>query len=457
MKQAKQKLVWFPTRAAMSERYDDIWFVTTETGWAVNSNGEILRTDDRGLSWTVQHSVRHEPIWMRSICFSEPGQGWAGAALDESEPTSRLQQAILYHTRDGEKWHRVHNLPDNAPPLICGLWPACNDVIYAAGTAQLDAGAHMMMTTDGGKTWQAWSMEEYASMLIDVYFPSPDRGWVVGGIVDLEKCPFKSSGNDMVNPNVVPVVLYTSDGCATWTNQVHDLLPSLPCGEWGWKIQFIDELNGFVSLESASRAAILKTCTGGKSWQVKTVQGNANIQGVGFANELHGWVGGWGPLVNNQYTGMSSVTYDGGNEWQHDDRIGKNINRFWFARGDAKTAGYSAGETVYQCRRVSPSAPPPPRSHQYVNFQASTTSGDAIAIKYHVPEKTRRVTVYVWDRFGKLVRRLLDQRDPAPGRHEVDWHGTGERGQPVPSGPYMLRLIEDGVAESVVISLVRKS
>ena len=37
----------------------------------------------------------------------------------------------------------------------------------------------MMKTVDGGESWTAWDMTPHASLLVDTYFTSPDRGWVV--------------------------------------------------------------------------------------------------------------------------------------------------------------------------------------------------------------------------------------------------------------------------------------
>ena len=45
-------LTWRATNAPpASSRTDDIWFSSARLGWAVNSNGQILRTSDGGDSW----------------------------------------------------------------------------------------------------------------------------------------------------------------------------------------------------------------------------------------------------------------------------------------------------------------------------------------------------------------------------------------------------------------------
>ena len=46
---------WRPTNAPLSSsRTDDIWFLDESTGWAVNSNGQIVLTEDAGRTWTQQ-------------------------------------------------------------------------------------------------------------------------------------------------------------------------------------------------------------------------------------------------------------------------------------------------------------------------------------------------------------------------------------------------------------------
>ena len=135
-------------------------------------------------------------------------------------------------------------------------------------------------------------MAEHATLLVDIFFTSPDRGWVVGG---------KASVPNPTRDDVKPVVLFTEDGGQTWVNRVANLQAEFPLGEWGWKIQFLDQRIGFISLESFRAGAILKTTDGGLTWTRKVIndaQSNANLEGIGFIDENHGWVGGWAPPIS---------------------------------------------------------------------------------------------------------------------------------------------------------------
>src|SRR5687767_13568758 len=94
-------LMWRKTNAPISSsRTDDIWFVSADVGWAVNSNGQILKTEDGGDSWTVQH--QDNSVYLRCVGFAGDRIGWAGS----------LRGTRLFHTTDGgANWAAVSNLP----------------------------------------------------------------------------------------------------------------------------------------------------------------------------------------------------------------------------------------------------------------------------------------------------------------------------------------------------------
>jgi photosystem II stability/assembly factor-like uncharacterized protein len=423
---------WQPTNAPVaSSRTDDIWFTNPQTGWAVNSNGQIVHTTDGGDSWAVQ---LHDPeLYFRCVGFASPTRGWAG--------TLTLPR-ILFETRNGgAAWTPVASLPANAPSAVCGMSVVNDRVVYLAGTNFPNRPPRMMKTTDGGATWSAWEMRPWASILIDTFFTSPERGWVVGGKTD---APVPTRNN------VKAVVLLTEDGGRTWVNRAADLLPQLPLGEWGWKIQFLNDRVGFVSLENFNAGAILKTTDGGQTWQrlpVNDPQGNANLEGVGFLDENHGWVGGWGDRDFQRLS--TSETTDGGRTWRDANEVGKALNRFRFF-GNPVTVGYASGQTVYKYS----SQPAAPAHAQTAAPRRTTLLGDnqplrvsgPIRLPLTVPAGAGRFTVRVWGRFGDLVATPVDERNPAAGPQTVEWNpGNQERGY------YIVRVTADGTSESQLV------
>lgn len=438
-------LTWRATNAPMADqlrgkRYDDVWFVTPDLGWGVNSDGKILRTTDGGASWDQQfHDQR---TYFRCLGFASETRGWAGTL---SGP------ARLLETRDGATWNAVTNLPEDAPKMICGLTVVNESVVYASGTNYPfpfsdNPPPAMMKTVDGGATWTALDMTSHASLLVDIYFTTPQSGWVVGGKAD-PAIPAGPEGRD----NIKPVVLFTEDGGQTWVDRVADLQDVFPFGEWGWKIQFLDEHIGFISLENFNDGAILKTTDGGNRWtrlEIDDPQQNANLEGVGFVDETLGWVGGWGTPAF--VGGQSSATSDGGESWSDANEIGKFINRFRFLDSPV-TVGYAAGATVYKYSDQPVPAPAPmavsPESAaiRLLESEAETDGGRRVRIPVIIPDNSSRIAVNVWERFGRHVGELLDESNPAAGARTVEWDATGH------SGSFIVRVTVDDNSESQIV------
>lgn len=438
-------LTWRATNAPMADqlrgkRYDDVWFVTPDLGWGVNSDGKILRTTDGGASWDQQfHDQR---TYFRCLGFASETRGWAGTL---SGP------ARLLETRDGATWNAVTNLPEDAPKMICGLTVVNESVVYASGTNYPfpfsdNPPPAMMKTVDGGATWTALDMTSHASLLVDIYFTTPQSGWVVGGKAD-PAIPAGPEGRD----NIKPVMLFTEDGGQTWVDRVADLQDVFPFGEWGWKIQFLDEHIGFISLENFNDGAILKTTDGGNRWtrlEIDDPQQNANLEGVGFVDETLGWVGGWGTPAF--VGGQSSATSDGGESWSDANEIGKFINRFRFLDSPV-TVGYAAGATVYKYSDQPVPAPAPmavsPESAaiRLLESEAETDGGRRVRIPVIVPDNSSRIAVNVWERFGRHVGELLDESNPAAGARTVEWDATGH------SGSFIVRVTVDDNSESQIV------
>ena len=302
-------------RPVSSSRTDDIWFLDPDRGWAVNSNGQILHTEDGFNTW--QEQLLDEEAYFRCIGFASATRGWAGTLT----PRSRR----LFETSDGgTTWTVVSGLPANAPLKVCGLSVVSEDVVYASGSNEPDEPARIMRTVDGGASWQGFDMAEHATLLVDTLFVDANNGWVVGGRAAQPPDPNAVTEIEK-RAHVQAVVLRTRDGGQTWTDQAESIRDQLPLGEWGWKIHFVDERLGFVALESFERGAILKTVDGGDNWTrigINDPQGNANLEGVGFVSENVGWVGGWGPGPDHFSLGSSSATTDGGATWQDANNIG---------------------------------------------------------------------------------------------------------------------------------------
>lgn len=428
-------LQWRPTNAPVaSSRTDDIWFADPQVGWAANSNGEIVHTRDGGESWARQ--FHDADVYFRCLGFASPLRGWTGTLTSGK---------TFFETRDGGAlWTPVTNLPAGAPSAICGMSVVDEHVVFAAGTNFPNRPPALLKTTDGGATWTARDMKPFADLLIDVFFTSAREGWVVGG---------RTTEPVATRANVRPVVLRTEDGGESWVNRVAEIQDDFPLGEWGWKIQFLNASVGFVSLENFTQGAILSTADGGATWTrhgVNDPQQNANLEGVGFVDEKHGWVGGWGDASFEQLS--SSETLDGGLTWRDANEIGKAINRFRFF-GQPVSVGYASGETVYKysSEPIAVSlAPVVRRGAIFESLEPAEVTGVAV-VPVSVPPDAGRLTVRIWDRFGDPVRVLVDETNPAPGARELRWDGTTDDGGVAGPGHYIWRVTVDDRSESRLV------
>lgn len=462
------ELTWRPISEELAEsRYDDIWFLNPELGWAVNSEAKVLKTENGGITWSSTLPIPGAR-YLRCVGFASESRGWIGG-------TSPPKQ--LFETRDGGATWTLVTLPAEAPQMVCGLSVVNENVVYASGTNHnhdhpniMNREPRMMRTMNGGESWEPWDMKAHASLLVDTYFATPERGWVVGGKAQPDAgAPPPSSQQPGCHPgwaerwNIKPVVLYTEDGGRTWVNKVAGLQDEFPLGEWGWKIQFLNDRVGFVSLENFFAGAILKTTDSGETWkrlEITDPQRNCNLEGVGFVDEDLGWVGGWGSC--NLQAGFSSATPDGGKSWADANEIGTRINRFRFF-GSPVTVGYACGQTIYKYSAEPVPSPPPgtaivsePRTAapatRLLYHEEPSESAGPVRLTINVPANVSRLDVNIWDpQFGDHVRKLVDESQPAAGSRTVEWDVTDDAGHPSGPGNFIVRVTVDDQSESQMV------
>ena len=426
-------LTWRRTNAPLaSSRTDDIWFASADVGWAVNSNGNIIKTEDGGRNWVTQHS---EPsTYLRCIGFSGTRIGWVGSI----SPAKRM-----FATRDGLNWSAVENLPAS-PRKVCGISVVDDQVVYASGTNEPRDRPAILTTTDGGAHWDSIDMGAHASLLVDIHFRTRDRGWVVGG-----RAMAATPGQPVTRAMVQPVVLFTADGGNSWTDLIADK-SAFPHGEWGWKIFFLNDRVAFVSLENFVDGAILKSVDGGTTWQrlpINDKQDNANLEGIGFISEQIGWVGGWGSADFS--AGFTSKTEDGGADWQNANEVGRFLNRFRFI-GNPVTVGYASGDTVY---KYSGEAAPSVAAAAAASMmkRSAGTAGAPLNV-VDIPPSTRVLRADVWDRFGNHLE-IEHRENPEAGERTIEFDKKAASDAGLIGPAAILRVAVDDRIESQMVPL----
>jgi photosystem II stability/assembly factor-like uncharacterized protein len=211
---------------------------------------------------------------------------------------------------------------------ICGISVLNDTTVFAVG--RNIGPAYLIATLDGGRTWTYRDMSDHAWQLVDVHFWSTTEGLAVGGYKPSLSEPSKA------------VVLYTGDGGKTWERRYQ----GSRARERGWKISFPTRLVGYVSVEGwrPGESFFLKSTDGGESWLEKQFWWGNNpyvAQGIGFVSADEGWIGSWlpgNPLLS---------TRDGGATWKP-TAIDMPVNRLRFI---SDTLGYAAGGGLYKLDR----------------------------------------------------------------------------------------------------------
>lgn len=302
----------------------------------------------------------------------------------------------------------VDPLPDPAPDGLCGISVVSDSVVYATG--RICGTPRLMKSTDRGTTWSTIDLSSSIDRLIDTYFITPDAGFVVGGVGEIDAV---AQGR----------VLYTWDGGATW--DIRHTTESI--GHWCWKISFPSLNTGYVSLETfhtGITSYFLKTTNGGVTWEENLLVGGYREQGIGFATTEIGWAGG------------SILTYgttDGGLTWSQDN-FGSNINRFRMLND---SLGFAIGKRVYKYSYEPATTVQEPDAllpeaytlnQNYPNpFNPSTT------ISFKIPDAVP-VLLQVYNIMGHHIATLID------GQREAGTHVVNFDASDLAAGVYYYRL-----------------
>lgn len=381
---------WQVTDIQLSSiRFEDIAFPTPHKGFMVG-NETIYRTEDGGDHW--------EPVftttgYLRSLEFLDTLIGFAGT-LDGQ----------LYRTADGgDTWVDVAPQVPGFLYGICGMSHVGTQTIIGVGIFNDEA--QFIRSDNQGIDWTYKDMDTLASSLVEVHFFDDQTG-IIGGVA--------LDGLDAV-------ILRTEDGGETWTTVYESNRPL----EFVWKFDALsnDLIYGSVENISGLASYALKSEDGGNSWQELLVStDHHDLQGIGFRNELEGWVG---PRDSGMFH-----TEDGGQTWVQNSTI-PNINRILRINENLLYASgsffYRNGDVPTSINLPLAATIKPIITHISPNPFAST-----FQFTVNVPP-TGQALIELIDQNGKVMRQI-DNRSFPVGENTI----TIEETESWPSGVYYI-------------------
>lgn len=378
---------WSVLSIPNSGRYDDVFFINADTGWAAGGpNGWIRKTVNGGASWTLQYT---SPQYLRSIEFMNADTGFAGS----------LNGQLYRTTNGGGNWTDIASNMMPPPQGICGLSAAGSDVIYACGLWA--APAYIYKSTNAGNAWTYTDMSGLATRLVDIHFTHPDTGFATG-----TADPASAGG----------VILRTTNGGANWstvhtTNTLTDIV---------WKIQRLDAQRWFASIYSEPTnddTRMLRSMDGGLTWEQITVSEDYTyVEAIGFIDALRGWTGGEDRLWE---------TIDGGASWQ-EIALGYNYNRF-FKVNDS--TAYLSGQRIYKYQDdLSTRAPAAEPQAKWHRLRVAPNPSDGRVTIQLTLERNTIADLRIVSASGSTVQQIMRSNAAAAGDYSFPVDLGGEAG-----------------------------
>ncbi len=219
----------------------------------------------------------HVASWLKSVNFRSQSKGCAVGAYGK----------VLNTTDGGNTWNAFTlSGPMSQRHYNCIYYSDTLTGYIAGGIENFNPVSTLLKTTDGGNSWNM-VLDTAGSWLTSVHFPTSHTGYAVG-----------TNG-----------VLYKSqDAGSTWSKKS---IPG-PAGTRNFNaVFFVSNTTGIIvggNPENDSIQTILKTTDGGDSWQVLSDTIGPILNSVYFLNVLEGYaVGAKGTVLH---------TLDGGSSWQ---------------------------------------------------------------------------------------------------------------------------------------------
>jgi photosystem II stability/assembly factor-like uncharacterized protein len=242
-----------------------IALVNADEAWAIGERGALLRTIDKGDSWTLEPGPAGAGN-LNAVAIVSPSDAWAAG-----------DGGALAHF-DGSSWSGVS---------VIGMSAALHALSFVDATHGWAVGEEGTILFFDGSSWTEQKVPELTATLRGVHFTSASKGWAIG------------DGGTIVA---------TTDGGANWTAQ------SAPAGTPALLSVFFTGASAGCAVGDGG--TILTTADGGDTWTGKSVTAvSAALRAVRFESSgQNGWAVGDDATV--------IATGDGGGSWAREDATG---------------------------------------------------------------------------------------------------------------------------------------
>lgn len=379
---------WVAVNSGTSNPLRHVHFVNTQVGWAVGSNGTVLKSTDGGQSW-VQQTVNNSALFIGCF-FIDQNTGWIGGDLG------------VYKTTDGgATWNQ-----QVGPMGITKLYFINATTGWAVGGVDGSTPyvGDIYKTTDGGATWTLTSKTTDWARFYGVQFTDANNGWAYA----------EKNG----------LMVHTSNGGASWetlTNNTSYLIRGM---------YFINATTGWLGGRTNTSGVCMKTTNAGTSWTDLVGTINFSVDNPVFIDATTGWASSSGQ------GGKSIIkTTNGGTTWTVAYSITTNTpaNSLFFADANHGWAVGENGMILRYVNNTSSSVSVKNSEKQLsMNVYPNPVQGKT-TIRYNVPQKGM-VGLKIMDISGKVVKILVNENKNA-GEYTCDFNASN-----LPAGIYLAKI-----------------
>ena len=277
-------------------------FINSDTGYAVGLFGAIIKTNDGGISWTVENSTT--TLSLTSISCVGSNIAYAVGGANYTNPPKSI---ILKTIDGGQSWTKQ----------TTDLTRRLNSVYFInQDTGFAVSHDTILKTINGGQTWSSYPVGY--NYLTKVLFTNNQIGYAIGGFGRIYRTT--DCGNSWIQENVgtnfkLQSICFINDSIGyvgglgkqiykTTDNGLHwNPIPNSPCSALS-EIFFLNDSIGWISSHIGD--SIYKTTNNGDTWSgYKT---NGSIVSFVFHNENNG--------IGIGEIGCILKTEDSGTNWE---------------------------------------------------------------------------------------------------------------------------------------------
>ncbi|MDD5361191.1 MAG: YCF48-related protein [Ignavibacteria bacterium] len=278
---------WIAQTVNAAKSFNDVFFINSNTGWAVGDTALVFKTTNGGINWVSQY-VNRTGVKLFSVRFINPNTGFAAG----SPSTGILVDTYFFKTTNGGmNWNCTYS--ESGHIYFRSIFPIDENIIYAAmeGSTGYHLTGGIYVSTNGGSNFTELVSRGEGSTL---YFINANTGWA---------CTYYADDTGMSEG----CIMQTTDAGFNWTVQYAD---SLTISTQFHKIQFLDLNTGYAIGSYHRGTRLFKTSDGGANWVIKEYSHDMN-KAMFFLNPSAGWIGG----MCSSDSVCLSYTSDGGAAW----------------------------------------------------------------------------------------------------------------------------------------------